>query len=287
MYTKITQSGGRRYLQLVEGFRDDAGKVRHRIVANLGRIDDLTPQKLDPLINGLNRVLGRSENTAFDVISQSARAYGDVFALHELWKDLGFDRALSRALRSGRREIDAEALIRAMVFNRLCAPDSKLGCLRWLETVAMPAMPQGVTHQHLLRAMDALMDHAEVVEIELARQIRPLVDHDLAIIFYDLTTVRLHGEGEVSDDLRAFGLNKQTGGIARQFVLGVVQTAEGLALMHTVHPANMAETKTLQAMLKTVLQRFPGAARHLGRRSWRAEHGHHWRAHGHGRSGRA
>jgi hypothetical protein len=51
---------------------------------------------------------------------QSARGYGDVFALHELWKDLGFDRALRRALRSGRRGFDAEALIRAMVFNRLC-----------------------------------------------------------------------------------------------------------------------------------------------------------------------
>lgn len=257
MYTKVTQSGGRRYLQLVEGFRDDAGKVRHRVVASLGRIDDLTPQKLDPLINGLNRVLGRTENTAFDVIPESAKSYGDVFALHELWKDLGFDRALSRALRSGRREIDAEALIRAMVFNRLCAPDSKLGCLRWLETVAMPAMPEAVTHQHLLRAMDALMDQAQVVEIELARQIRPLVDHDLAIVFYDLTTVRIHGEGETRDDLRAFGMNKETGGIARQFVLGVVQTAEGLPLMHTVHPGNMAETKTLQAMLATVLQRFP------------------------------
>ena len=34
MYTKITQSGGRRYLQLVEGFRDDAGKVRHRVAMN-------------------------------------------------------------------------------------------------------------------------------------------------------------------------------------------------------------------------------------------------------------
>ena len=101
------------------------------------------------------------------------------------------------------------------------------------------------------------MDHAEVVEIELARQIRPLVDQDLAIVFYDLTTVRIHGEGEVDDDLRAFGMNKETGGIARQFVLGVVQTAEGLPLMHTVHPGNVAETKTLQAMLATVLQRFP------------------------------
>jgi len=257
MYTRISKSGGRSYLQLVEGHRDEHGKVRIRVVANLGRLDKLSPGKLDPLINGLNRAVGRLENTASDIAYDSSLAYGDVFALHELWKELGFDRALQRALRSGRREIDAEALIRAMVFNRLCAPDSKLGCLRWLETVAMPAMPEGVPHQHLLRAMDALMDHAEVVEIELARQIRPLVDQDLAVVFYDLTTVRIHGEGEVDDDLRAFGMNKQTGAIARQFVLGVVQTAEGLPLMHTVYPGNMAETKTLQAMLATVLQRFP------------------------------
>ena len=38
-----------------------------------------------------------------------------------------------------------------MVFNRLCA-DSKLGCLQWLETVAMPAMPGVVTHDQLLRS---------------------------------------------------------------------------------------------------------------------------------------
>ena len=35
-----------------------------------------------------------------------------------------------------------------------------------------------------------------------------------------------------------------------------VQTADGLPLMPTVHPGNMAETKTLQAMLATVLKRF-------------------------------
>lgn len=257
MYTRITESGGRRYLQLVEGHRDEAGKVRIKVVANLGRLDKIKPGKLDPLINGLNRAAGRLENTASDVTYESSLGFGDVFALHEIWKDLGFDRALNRALRSGRREIDAEALVRAMVFNRLCAPDSKLGCLRWLETVAMPAMPETVTHQHLLRAMDALMDHADAVEDALARQIRPLVDHDLAVVFYDLTTVRIHGEARVDDDLRGFGMNKETGGIARQFVLGVVQTAEGLPLLHTVHPGNMAETKTLQGMLETVLRRFP------------------------------
>ena len=222
-----------------------------------GCIDDRPDGHLDSLIRGLCKVTGRDAPEALRIEQEPGRAFGDVFALHELWKDLGFDRALARALRSGKRQLDVEALVRAMVFNRLCEPDSKLGCLRWLETVAMPAMPETVTHQHLLRAMDALMDHAERVEIELAKQIRPLVDRDLAVVFYDLTTVRIHGEGEVDDDLRAFGMNKEKGGIARQFVLGVVQTAEGLPLMHTVHPGNVAETKTLQAMLTTVLQRFP------------------------------
>jgi len=257
MFTRITENGGRRYLQIVESFRNEAGKPRLRVVANLGRVDTMKDGQLDALIRGLSRAAGRAEPEKVEITFDAARSYGDVFALHELWKDLGFDRAIGRSLRSGRRKLDVEALVRAMVFNRLCDPASKLGCLRWLETVAMPAMPETVTHQHLLRAMDALMDHAERVEMELARQIRPLVDHDLTIVFYDLTTVRIHGEGAVEDDIRAFGMNKDTGGIARQFVLGVVQTAEGLPLMHTVHPGNVAETKTLQSMLTTVLQRFP------------------------------
>ena len=257
MFTRVTESGGRRYLQIVESFRNDAGKPRLRVVANLGRVDGMKDGQLDALIRGLSRVAGRDEPAKTEIAWEGARSYGDVFALHALWKDLGLDRALGRALRSGRRGTDVEALVRAMVFNRLCDPTSKLGCLRWLETVAMPAMPETVTHQHLLRAMDALMDRAERVETELAKQIRPLVDQDLAVVFYDLTTVRIHGEGEVADDLRAFGMNKDVGGVARQFVLGVVQTAEGLPLMHTVHPGNVAEKKTLQAMLATVLTRFP------------------------------
>jgi len=257
MFVRINESGGRRYLQIVESFRNEAGKPRHRVVANLGRIDGMQDDHLDALIRGLCRAAGRDEPAKLEISHAQARAFGDVFALHELWKELGFDRALVRALRSGKRKLDVEALVRAMVFNRLCAPESKLGCLRWLDTVAMPAMPDKVTHQHLLRAMDALMDHTDRVEGELAKQIRPLVDHDLEIVFYDLTTVRIHGEGQVAEDIRAFGMNKQTGGIARQFVLGVVQTANGLPLMHTVHPGNVAETKTLQAMLATVLARFP------------------------------
>ena len=53
MYTRITRTGDRQYLQLVESFRNDRGQVRVRVVANLGRLDKLSAENLDPLINGL------------------------------------------------------------------------------------------------------------------------------------------------------------------------------------------------------------------------------------------
>jgi hypothetical protein len=50
------------------------------------------------------------------------------------------------------------ALIRLMVINRLCDPESKPGVLRWLQTVALPDLAiKAIEHQHLLRAMDALV----------------------------------------------------------------------------------------------------------------------------------
>ena len=255
MYTRITRSGGRSYLQIVEGFRTPAGG-RQRVVANLGRLDKLEGTKLDPLIHGLQRALGHVPASALVPQYDTALAFGDVYALNELWSSLGFGEAIKRALRSSRRAFDAEALVRAMVFNRLSAPESKLGCLDWLETVSIPGMPESVTHDQLLRTMDALMDHADAVQTRVAAQLKPMLDQQLSVVFYDLTTIRIHGEGKVTHDVRAFGLNKQTGGIARQFVLGVVQSAEGLPLMHTVHAGNVSETTTLTAMLEAVLQRF-------------------------------
>ena len=107
MFTRLSSSGGRTYLQLVEAYRTESGATRQRLIANLGRLDQLEPRHLDPLINGLNRALGRSANPAHPVEYDSALAYGDVYALHQLWSDLGFGEVFRRVLRSSRRSFDA------------------------------------------------------------------------------------------------------------------------------------------------------------------------------------
>jgi len=186
----------------------------------------------------------------------AARDFGDVYTLTEMWNALGFD-GLRAVFRPTRHSIDVEALIRVMVFNRLCDPDSKLGVLRWLETVALPGTSlQAIDHQHLLRAMDALVDHKAEVDNVMASLLRPLVDQDLAMVFYDMTTIRAAGLSEQEGDLRRYGMAK-VGVVERQVMLGVVQTAEGLPLYHEVFEGNTAEVTTIKAVIEKIVARFP------------------------------
>jgi hypothetical protein len=257
MFIKLTRSGDRTYAQLVESFRDEHGKPRQRTVATLGRIDERGGQ-VDSLLNGLLRAKGRPVAAGGDlqVRFESALCLGDVWALDALWHELGFDR-LGAVFRRARFTTAVEQAIRVMVFNRLCDPESKLGVLRWLQTVSMPGVDVNkLNHQHLLRSMDALMDHQQAVDDCVALLLRPLIDEDLSVVFYDLTTIRAEGHSQQDGDVRHFGMSKE-GVIARQFMLGVVQTADGMPIYHEVFDGNTAEAPTLEPTLKKVLARYP------------------------------
>lgn len=264
MFIKVTVSGGRRYAQLVESFRNEAGVPRQRTLATLGRLEP--GGDVDRLISALNRAQGidaSSQGARSAAISElrflDSRSAGDVWALWQLWLSLGLE-GLSLAWSRSKCELDVLGCLRAMVFNRLCDPGSKLGVLRWLDTVALPrgfGFDTGIPeHQHLLRAMDVIDDHADAIGERLAFLMRPLIDQELSVVFYDLTTVRVHGEAVVEGDVREFGLSKE-GGVARQFVLSLVQTADGLPIAHQVHPGNTAEARTLLPMIRSLLARWP------------------------------
>jgi len=257
MYIRVSNSGGRKYLRLVESYRDENGRVRQRHIAQLGRLDELDEKQIQSLINSLRRFTSDTPPEDGEKVTpqfQRALEVGPTWLLTELWETLGLGPMLRQALRSGRRVFDVEAAVRLMVFNRLCDPESKLGLLRWLQQVVVPGIDTSrISHQHLLRAMDALMAKREVIRKALGKRLLPLLDQELSVVFYDLTTIRIQGEGKVEDDLRQYGLSKELKGPARQCVLGLIQTADGLPLDFELFEGNVAEVKTLLPMLERCL----------------------------------
>ena len=263
MFIKVTSSGGRRYAQLVESYRNESGAPRQRTICTLGRVEP--GGDVDKLIAALQRAQGVADagvahcDPLAGLQFLDARAAGDVWALSQLWQSLGLDD-LALAWRRSRSQLNVLALFRAMVFNRLCDPQSKLGVARWLDTVALPVdfgLNEGPpAHQHLLRAMDVIEEHHEALRDRMALLMRPLIDQDLSLVFYDLTTVQAAGMSEVSGDVRAHGKAK-SGLIERQFMLSLVQTADGLPIDHEVHPGNTAEANTLLPMIRALVARYP------------------------------
>ena len=256
MFIKITESGGRRYAKLAEAYRDERGIGRQRIIANLGRVDALQ-SSASALGNGLKKLcLGPKALDPVTADFECALSVGATWLLHSLWNQLGFSEVFRPTLEKLHPGFDAEALLRVMVFNRLCDAESKLGILRWLEATLIPGVPQSeVTHQRLLRTMDSIEEARDALDERLAEQLRPLLDQELSIVFYDLTTLRAEGTSKEEDDFRQFGISKD-GGIRRQCLLGVVQTAEGLPIYHEVFNGNKAETKTLLPTFRKVLKRY-------------------------------
>ncbi|MFW9615435.1 MAG: IS1634 family transposase, partial [Aquabacterium sp.] len=119
MFIKLTRSKSRTYAQLVESFRDEQGQPRQRTVATLGRVDE-DGGTVDSVLSTLLRAKGRSgvDITTPQVRFESALALGDVWALDQLWRELGFD-ALAAIFRRARYTTPIEQAIRVMVFNRL------------------------------------------------------------------------------------------------------------------------------------------------------------------------
>ncbi len=266
MQLKITRSGPRTYLQIVQAYRDpETGRPKQRHIASLGRIDHLVEKDLDTLINGLLKVTNRptldeleegisSETTSFE----TALGLGDIWAIMQVWHQLKLAQNIARKTGRGRHTIDVEKLVRVMVINRLSDPRSKLGLLRWMEQVYLPGIDRSeVTHQNLLRAMDMLLEHKEAIEQELVGTLLPLFDTEMEVVFYDITTVRVHGDEAEEGDIRRFGKSKDVNGTARQYAVGVVQTADGFPVTHEVFDGNISETTTVQGVVQKLCDRFP------------------------------
>jgi hypothetical protein len=81
MFVKLTKSGPRSYVQLVQAYRDEAGRPKQRTVATLGRLGQIG-ESVRSMHDGLSRLLGieptedgGNGTASFD----SFRALGDVW----------------------------------------------------------------------------------------------------------------------------------------------------------------------------------------------------------------
>ena len=243
----------------------DTGKPVARIIHSFGRADELDRddlvrlcqsiarvcgvQVIDPLTETDGSALDSSMGLPKDLTQIGTLTLGTPWVVESVWERLGIGRVLRNICKAGKYEVPYERALLAMVANRLCEPESKLGVWdRWLEKVYMPSCGS-LKLDNMYEAMDLLYEHSEEVEKQIFNETANLFNLQVDLIFYDTTTASFsidYEDDEDSDDAyRKFGHCKE-GGWGPQVVVALAVTREGIPVKSWVFPGNTADVSTVE-----------------------------------------
>ena len=168
-----------------------------------------------------------------------------------LWQRLGIPKTLKKITGKTPNGDCYERALFAMVANRLCEPESKLGVWdRWLSKVYLPSC-DGLKLRQMYEAMDLLYNHAAKIEKDIFFSTANLFNLTVDLIFYDTTTASfaIDQEDDEADNKavshRKFGLGKE-GFWAPQVGVALAVTREGLPVRCWVFPGNTTDIDTIE-----------------------------------------
>lgn len=258
MFVRVqrVRQGGRvyEYVHIVDGYRDEHGKVRHRVVANLGRRDRLKDSgALDNLAAAFTRLdpaPGRFLSGALPLV---------VPILHRLDLCGIVDRACPMR---GRSRLTHGEVICALVANRLTAPRPLYDIVGWAEAYAagswLTTPAELLNDDRLGRALDAVAGRLDQIVSAVGLSAVSAFGVDAARLHWDFTSVAFCGDYDAQDPAAArigFGHSSDRQNHRRQLKVAQAVTASGVPLYHRVVSGGRhegAETATLLDQLRAL-----------------------------------
>jgi len=273
MFVRTKKRGERTYLMIVENRWVD-GKVKQKVLHNLGRLDVLQASgQLDALFHSLGRfsknldVLGAHKRG--ESVTTRTRRIGPGLIFERLWRDLELDHVLKDLLARRKFEFNVERAVFLTVLHRLFNPGSDRAAEKWKERYAIGGA-EGLSLHHLYRAMAWLGSPLERREQSEAtpfapRCVKDLVEENffdlkrdlfsgLDIVFFDTTSIYFEGEGGETFGERGFSKDHRPD--LKQMVVGVVLDNEGRPICSEMWPGNTADVKSLVPIVDRLRKQF-------------------------------
>jgi transposase len=266
---KVPSSTGvvHEYIRVVEAFRDN-GKVKQRVIADLGRKDFLLPllPQLQRVLLGLPRVPGEDAN-AIDVLDAST--WGPVLVVRALFEQLGLWDILDRLMPRAKDGVAGADRVFVLIANRLVRPTSEHGLARWLETdfVCDRQGRRFVPHWHKsgrvqvhprqldawYRTLDRLVKVKDQIEVALYECLRDLFSLRPDLVLFDITSTYFEGQGP--EGFAKHGYSRDGKAHNVQVVVGLVMVG-GWPIAHYVWQGNRLDVTTVQEVIRDLTTRF-------------------------------
>ena len=273
MFVRTQTNGSRTYLLLVDNVWAD-GKVKQRVLARLGRLDELLASgQPDALVQSLARfseklaLLGAHAHAGS--IATHHTKIGPALIFQRLWQSCSIDQVLAALLQGRRFDFAVERAVFLTVLHRLFAPGSDRAAEKWKADYAIEGADE-LDLQHLYRAMAWLGEvlpqdqqsgatpfaprtNKDLIEEALFAQRRDLFSQ-LDLVFFDTTSIYFHGQG--GETIGQRGHSKDHRPDLKQMVVGMVLDQRGNPVCSELWPGNTADVKSLVPLVERLRTRF-------------------------------
>ena len=249
--TKVKRSGREySYLQLVEGYRDENGKVRHRVVANLGRKDALKE-------SGQLEALAGSFARLDPPMAGTRRSVGPLLLVEHFLRELAVVETVDAGLpRSARSILSVGEVVCALVASRLCSPSPLYDVAGWASGAAVHELlgipPALLNDDRLGRALETFAVYSEGLRSRVATSAIERFGVAAGRLHVDLTTIGVAGAYEHSALVcKGWASDRR---VARQVRTLQASTPDGTVLYSRPDPGNAAELTLVGASLQRLLE---------------------------------
>ena len=269
MFARVKKSGRYEYLQIVENNKI-SGKVRQRVIATVGRLDQLQAKGgVETLIRSLSRFSEKTLLVLSGKVDVTAHAVkiGPALVFERLWKELGLNTIIKGLLAERKFKFDVERAIFLTVLHRLFESGSDRSCEKWRRDYAIAGVDDIALH-HTYRAMaflgEVLNDQdgatpfsprctKDLVEEAMFERHRNLFT-GLELVFFDTTSIYFEGKG--GDTIGRFGNSKDHRSDRKQMVVGAILDNNGHPICCEMWPGNTADVKSLLPVVERLKHRF-------------------------------
>ncbi|RJQ28122.1 MAG: hypothetical protein C4589_07125 [Peptococcaceae bacterium] len=244
------------YLKLIENYRE-GDKVKQRVVANLGSLDNLTAEKAQNLISGLSRICGLDHPDLPFIEARKVLRYGDVLAVHGIWEMLGVTSAVKQLLPDPGPDLDVSLLLELMVLSRLAGLQNKRSLNDWCRGLYLPGLgDRELLPHHFSRALTLLAGVREKLEEKIFSGACKLIAVDTGAAFCRLTTAYFEPVSRGRPQATTYGkyfIGEY--GERKQVDLGILASKDGMPFGHWLFPV-MPEQGKFQEVFLLLKERF-------------------------------
>ena len=259
MYIRVTKSPTSTHskVYLVEGYRDEQGKSKQRIVKSYGNLEEL--QAKDPDILDKLRLEAKgmelNEVTVELNLKQKNGTNGPdlnygYFFLEALYEQLQLPAFFKKAAARWKKEYDLSEIVKLLVFSRIMDPASKLATL---ENQFSFFEPFQIEQNSVYRSLSAMNELKEELQSFLHKAVSESFARDCSLVFYDVTNY--YFEIDEEDDLKRVGMSKQNRK-SPIVQMGLFIDANGLPICYKLFSGNTPDTSTLIPIVKEMKQRY-------------------------------